>query len=129
MITLYPNKCENLLDPGIATQVLEDNKRKTAMLQRHQKEREAAEKAYKSESAERNRVCPTPDYMCIFVFIQPLQHVKQYVDSISLRSTLTLFLGAALLGETFVFENIDAQFSAFSVNSYGMRSCMNSTKA
>lgn len=27
------------------------------MLQRHQKERDSAEKAYKSECAERNRVC------------------------------------------------------------------------
>jgi hypothetical protein len=38
-------------------QVLEDNKRKTNMIQRHQKDQETAENAYKSEAAERNRVC------------------------------------------------------------------------
>lgn len=36
--------------------VLEDNKRKTAMLDRHGKEREEAERAYKQETSERNRL-------------------------------------------------------------------------
>uniref|UniRef100_A0A7I4AW88 Uncharacterized protein n=1 Tax=Physcomitrium patens TaxID=3218 RepID=A0A7I4AW88_PHYPA len=53
----------NYVEARAATQrlngvkVLEDNKRKRVMVQRHQKQRKESEKAYKQEMFERNRVC------------------------------------------------------------------------
>ncbi|CAM6044916.1 unnamed protein product [Sphagnum compactum] len=61
----YKKKCENdgnYMEARAAAQrlngvkVLEDNKRKTNMIQRHHKDQETAENAYKSETAERNRL-------------------------------------------------------------------------
>jgi hypothetical protein len=58
-------------------QVLEDNKRKTNMIQRHQKDQETAENAYKSEAAERNRVCTQ---FCFFYTCQIALGKKTWGD-------------------------------------------------